>query len=152
MNHKRNFYYISALVIFGGLLIWFGSSSKPLKWRDTAVECLPAGHQNLALHFHPHLSIKVDGREEPIPTNIGISEGCMAEVHTHDDTGTIHIEATHIGKIFYLKDFLDVWGVNLERPDFSLSLKVDGSLSPERAELILKDKQRIELFYTRVPF
>src|SRR5262245_55251177 len=34
---------------------------------------LPPTHEGLALHFHPHLRIVVNGQEQVIPANIGIT-------------------------------------------------------------------------------
>src|SRR5437016_1935131 len=49
----------------------------------------------VALHIHPRLSIIVDGQKVPVPANIGIepSGRTMAALHTHDDSGTIHVES-----------------------------------------------------------
>src|SRR3989344_1791290 len=79
------------------------------RWKESGVNCL-SNHANAALHIHPELKIIVDGREAIVPANIGIVRTCMAEIHTHDATGTIHIESVLSGKTFTLAQFFTVWG------------------------------------------
>ena len=64
-------------------------------------------------HIHAHLAIEHRGTEVRIPANIGfVSAGyaviCIYWLHTHDDSGLIHIEAP--GGAFTLADFFAVWG------------------------------------------
>ena len=60
-------------------------------------------------HIHSRLEIKIDDRPIVIPGGIGlIPEKCIYSLHTHDDTGTIHIESP-IEKTFTLGQFLNVW-------------------------------------------
>lgn len=46
-------------------------------------------------HIHAHLDIFVDGTPFTVPSQIGIDpEGrCLYWLHTHDDSGIIHIES-----------------------------------------------------------
>lgn len=68
-------------------------------------------HTNMALHIHPKIKIEINGREQVIPANIGISGSAMRVIHTHDDTGAIHIEAP-VPHTFQLRDFFTIWGKN----------------------------------------
>ncbi len=63
----------------------------------------------LVKHIHSYLSITVDGQEITIPPGVGISGGREKYIHTHDDSGTIHIE-TPFDYPFTLGDFFKVWG------------------------------------------
>jgi hypothetical protein len=61
---------------------------------------------------HDKFYVYVNGKETPIPANFGIDpQGrFLAPIHTHDDTGIIHLEAEKeypftIGQVF------DIWGV-----------------------------------------
>ena len=69
-----------------------------------------------ALHIHPQLRIDVHGSRIAIPVNIGISPGgqSMAALHTHDDSGTIHVESPVV-RTYTLGEFFDVWGVRLAK-------------------------------------
>ena len=64
-------------------------------------------------HLHAHLSIEHNGRPVPVPADIGLVTAahaviCIYWLHTHDDSGTIHVEAP--GGNFTLADFFAVWG------------------------------------------
>ena len=117
-------------------------------WEEADVNCLPS-HQNASLHIHPVLQILVDGTPETIPANVGIVRSCMAEVHTHDATGTIHVESILAGKEFTLNQLFTVWDKTLERPGFALEMTVDDTPSEELGNLILRDRQQIILKYTK---
>jgi len=147
---KKYFIGGGVLVLIVVLLSWgklFGA--KPLAfWNNTDIACLPNGHTNVSLHFHPELGITVDGANEQIPANIGSTAACMSEVHTHDATGKIHIEAVKAGRTYTLNDFFHVWGKDIARPDYTLTMTVDGQPNPELGDLVLKDAQKIELVYT----
>ena len=66
-------------------------------------------------HYHVHIQLIVDGHEVPIPAQIGLDDatGTFSEVHTHDDTGVIHIESGDPSFRATLGDVFDVWGVYL---------------------------------------
>jgi hypothetical protein len=65
-----------------------------------------------AYHVHAVLRVYVEGRQVPVPANIGIDPqaGSMASTHTHDATGLVHIEASERYP-FTLGTFFTVWGV-----------------------------------------
>lgn len=73
------------------------------------VSC-QAGEQ-LAVHYHAHLTIIYDGTSANVPAQIGIKSKCLYWLHTHDTTGVIHIEApkSAAGRQFTLGDFFAVW-------------------------------------------
>ena len=117
-------------------------------WDDAGVGCLPS-HQNANLHIHPLLTITVDERSEGIPANVGIVRSCMAETHTHDAGGTVHIESVVAGKTFTLGQFFTIWGKSLEREGYDLMMAVDGVPSAEFGNAVMKDGQTMELAYVR---
>ena len=62
-------------------------------------------------HVHAHLDIFVDGKPFIVPSQIGIDpEGrCLYWLHTHDDSGIIHIESP-FEREFTIGNFIDIWG------------------------------------------
>lgn len=117
-------------------------------WAKEGVGCLPNGHGNLSQHFHPIVQISVNGLSEPIPANVGLARDCMAEVHTHDASGVIHIESATAGKVFYLKNFFTVYGQSLERPGYSVKVSISGKDIANPADLVFKDKDVIMIDYS----
>lgn len=78
--------------------------------------------EQLGYHIHAHLTIIQDGQERNVPANIGIKDTCLYWLHTHDETGVIHIEAPASKKnqTFTLGDFFDVWAKS--KPDDGIKL------------------------------
>jgi hypothetical protein len=135
------------------------SDTLPAQNLDERVPCI---NSNLPVpdqyHIHPHLQIIIDGKDITIPAGIGIElSGCERFIHTHDDTGTIHIEPNYY-KELTLGDFFAVWGEQLS-PDQVLGYKrdagheivmmVDGKPSQDFGNLVLKDNQEIVLEYRK---
>ena len=46
---------------------------------------------------------------QTIPNNVGLSSSCTRPLHTHDDTGTIHVE-TNQNVNYTIGDFFLIWG------------------------------------------
>ncbi|MFI5004700.1 MAG: hypothetical protein ACHQE6_06775 [Solirubrobacterales bacterium] len=72
----------------------------------------PGGSEKF--HIHAMLHIYVNGLLVPLAAHIGLDPAKHLEssLHTHDQTGIIHMEAAHPFK-FTLGDFFSVWGVRL---------------------------------------
>lgn len=79
-----------------------------------AEQCLDS-HQNLAMHIHPYINISVRGSQVVIPSGMGIDTwACgnkMHLLHTHDDTGKLHIE-TYEEMTVNLTLFFEVWNIS----------------------------------------
>ena len=69
---------------------------------------LPA--EGTTMHEHANVQIFVHGTSEAIPTDIGIDSVGPQSVHTHDETGTVHLESS-VSREFTLGEFFGVWGV-----------------------------------------
>jgi hypothetical protein len=71
------------------------------------IECHTEEHFDF--HIHTKLIIMIDNRFYSIPANIGIiPEKCIYWLHTHDNSGLIHIESP-IKRNFTLGQFLQIW-------------------------------------------
>lgn len=70
----------------------------------------------VVMHEHSNLQLFVHGEAQPTPTDIGIDlsddPAYVASLHTHDDTGTVHMESS-VSRTFTLGEFFDIWGVRL---------------------------------------
>lgn len=115
----------------------------------TEIPCLPNGHQQVAVHIHPILTIISDGQAEAIPANIGIEGACMREVHTHDTNGKIHIETAEFGVTYTLADFFAVWGQSVEREGYSVEILQDGEIQESTESVILADHSEIVIRYSK---
>ena len=69
------------------------------------------GEEKLAVHYHAHLDVIIDGQPVPVPAGLGIDEArhLIAPLHTHDPSGIVHIEsATDVP--FTLGQVFTEWG------------------------------------------
>lgn len=118
-------------------------------------------HETLAVHYHAHLDIIVDGQAVPVAPGIGfiISNGqgqAISSLHTHDGSGVIHVEAA-TDRPFTLGQVFTEWGVKLDADQMGglvsgqgkeLRLYVNGHqvTTPPQA-LVLRPHQEIVLWY-----
>jgi len=118
----------------------------------------------LAMHIHARLIISIEGRDFVVPSDIGINrelwidhnlddfnpEG-MSPLHTHDSSGTIHVESTVV-RDYTLGEFFDVWGVRFDErcisdycsnDTYALRTYVNGNQIFNFINHVLKDSDEI---------
>jgi hypothetical protein len=129
------------------------SSSKLSENDDILKTCIQ--HKNLAFHIHMILEIYILDKKQVIPTNAGITKGCMHVIHTHDESGELHIESPYYHR-FYLKDFFTIWGKTFNRncifeycvdENHTLLFFVNGVENNEYENLPLRDGDTIRIVY-----
>jgi len=103
-------------------------------------------------HYHVHIQLEVDGHEVPVPAQIGLDSatGTFSEVHTHDDTGVIHIESGDTSFRATLADVFDMWGVYLSSKCIGgycggVKMWVNGKPSTAFGDLTLQSHMAITL-------
>ncbi len=70
-------------------------------------------------HVHVHVSVFLNGDQLIVPEHIGIPRGpgdtdkCFYSIHTHDQSGEIHVEAA-APATFTLGQLFDIWGQPLD--------------------------------------
>jgi hypothetical protein len=69
------------------------------------------GEEQLAVHYHAHLDVIVNGVPVTVPAGIGIDERRqkISPLHTHDTTGVVHIESAD-ARPFTLGELFAEWG------------------------------------------
>lgn len=134
-----------------------------------------SAHSGGSFHWHPQLSITINGGTQVVPAQIGIAPELwksheldgfssmqampwmgmagMAPLHTHDTTGTIHVESA-VSRDYTLKEFLDVWGVSMDRNQVlghSVDSRhrgyilVDGAEKSAPQDVVFADRQQIQI-------
>src|SRR5215831_20197521 len=68
--------------------------------------------EQATFHVHSHLDVFINGRYFEVPSQIGIPGNCFYWLHTHDNSGKIHIEAPMLRE-FTLGQLFDIWGKKL---------------------------------------
>jgi hypothetical protein len=88
----------------------------------------------VSFHNHVHLDVFINGRRTPVPSDIGRTDTFFASIHSHDDSGVIHLEAS-TESVFTLGEVFDVWGVRFSsscvggyctKDGYDISLYVNG--------------------------
>jgi hypothetical protein len=92
------------------------NDDKSLQLRLRAIGLNPLTAEGNAVHIHQHLDLYVDGEQQKVPAQIGIasSGAFISDLHTHDETGIMHVEAEQV-RSFSLGQFFAVWGLRLDR-------------------------------------
>jgi len=132
-----------------GFFIWGATNQKPVAEEDILARN--------GLHWHPHLSIVIKGKEEAIPANIGIG-AIHKPIHTHDPDNVLHLEMT--GRVtkddIRLGEFFKVWDKQFSStcifdycngPDGSVRMLVNGEENTQFEHYEMRDGDRIEIRY-----
>jgi hypothetical protein len=86
---------------------FLSSSSSAAALTIDGIQCNAA--EQLVFHNHAHLDIFINGQPFTVPSQVGIIPGkCIYWLHTHDDSGIVHIESP-VTRNFTLGQFFDIW-------------------------------------------
>lgn len=120
----------------------------------------------IIMHIHSNLNVTVNGKSLIVPNGIGINStlwndhsldkfgterkttifgmitSAMSPLHTHDSSGTIHVESTEY-RNYTLGQFLNIWGKPLEGS--KVILFIDGNSTENYSNYILKDREKMIL-------
>lgn len=143
------------LFIALGLLIYWNYKSDVSSKTNREIALTCTTDMATQFHIHPHLEIIINGQKQEIPEGIGIVNGCMNALHTHDNTGKIHVESPE-KRDFTLADFFAVWKKDYNK-DQILDYKADdkyvvretvnGTESQDYENTILRDDDQIIIYY-----
>jgi hypothetical protein len=124
---------------------------------DLGLPALTASEQ-LAFHIHQELQIFIDGHQVQIPSEIGIDTASqkISVIHVHSTDGVVHVESPVV-RVFTLRDFFGVWGLNFTPTAIggyenvggkSLQVYLNGKLYPGNpTKLPLKNHEIIVVTY-----
>ncbi len=135
----------TVVLVAVGLLLLQRSKTTGGLVDTSGVPCL-VPNLPLVMHIHSYLTIEIDGKTKKLIKDIGISPTCEHAIHTHEDTGEIHVES-QVQRDYTLDNFMKLWGEPIERTGYTLTMSVDDKPSQEFGKLVLKDKQQIKLIY-----
>ncbi len=118
-------------------------------WPGTNVPCIQLENSLDDSYFSATLSIFIDGKPLVVPAGMGISPTCIAQIHTHDDTGHLHFAPS--ARAVTLSDLVKVSGIR--RPSQSgylLSVTLnDNPYAGDINTYELKNGDRIVLTYVK---
>jgi hypothetical protein len=151
---------IACIIAIPPISLSFSSSSSS-SLTIGGITCDKAEH--FVTHIHTHLDIFIKGKEFVVPSNIGIiPDNCIYWLHTHDDTGIIHIESPD-DRTFKLGQFFQIWGEtfsnnqifdNLVDDNNTLSVYVNGKKVDSKTDyrqIPLNEHDEIVIVYGKPP-
>ena len=109
-------------------------------------------------HNHVHLDVFIDGRPTQIPNAMGQTTGLFAGIHTHDDSGVIHVEADEDFDAT-LGDIFTIWGVRLSptcvggycEPDETITVYVNGDKVDDFVDHAVEEHDQIAVVVGQPP-
>ena len=116
-------------------------------------------HDGAISHIHASISVTISGNQIAVPSNTGIQdEMCsngMRGIHTHDDTGRLHIETpgamdAPVGAFFQIwgEDFDETRILNKEANDVNeVVMFVNGVQNYDYENYVMHDGDVIEIEY-----
>lgn len=143
---------ILGLVVWGLISLIGGANERNVVEESNLNFEAPKG----AIHWHPRLTIKIDGETYLIPANIGLSGG-HRPIHTHETDGTLHLENNRpTKKTVTLGYFFEVWGQKLSKDCIfeyctdkgTLTMAVNGKENLEFENYFMQDKDQIKIEYS----
>ena len=100
------------VAIIAGIGVFSATAPRaPAALTIDGVQC--SSFEQLVFHIHSHLDIFINGKPFTIPAQIGIIPGkCFYWLHTHDESGVIHIESP-VNRNYTVGQFFDIWNQKL---------------------------------------
>lgn len=141
-------WWILGVIVVGGGVGWFGwkvATAPVLSDEDMRKQEL-AGcvqHDGKGVHIHPELAIRIQGENFEIPANVGI-DSCMHPIHTHDNSGTLHLEFKKPRDV-KLSEFFEIWGKSFDWQGAKMT--VNGQESTEFGNYVMRDHDQIEIVF-----
>jgi hypothetical protein len=110
---KKLIAIIGIIAMIGGIGIYSAMAPHTLFPTIPTIDgiaCNPM--ESSVFHIHAHMDIFINGVYSIVPSQIGIPGHCFYWLHTHDNSGIIHIEAP-MHREFTLGLFFDIWNKKL---------------------------------------
>jgi len=129
---------VVALLVLGGFGVYYLTTitSQPFP-------CVTVIPDQLAYHWHTTLKVYSGSTPVTIPANVGLNAVCVQPLHTHDASGTIHVE-TDVNRLYSIGDFYRVWGKPFDTPT---QMNVNGTAVSPSPNVVLYDLETIDVYY-----
>ncbi len=142
---------LMTLILVGGIfsLIWY------LTTKPSSPESKIISRQGI--HWHPELTIFVNGQKQEIPESIGLGITHQS-IHTHDSTGVLHLEMPGLVREEDLRlgQFFKIWGREFNSicifdkcnsPEGTMKMSVNGKENNEFENYKMRDGDKMEIRY-----
>ncbi|MEK6951112.1 MAG: hypothetical protein AABX13_05305 [Nanoarchaeota archaeon] len=153
--------WVLAFVLLGLIIFGFGFWVKSSRTIDDADDTIPDFEvPKRPIHWHPHLTIRIDGQEIRIPKDVGITSTVHYPIHTHEEDNILHLENNNPTKeTVILGYFFKVWGKKFNQECIfdhctekgtkgTLKMYVNGKENFAYQNYFMQDKDEIVIEYT----
>ena len=147
---KIKAFYLVIILVAVGLIVWAVKSGPKITNEDVV--------SRTGIHWHPHLEIVIKGVRQTVPKNIGTTGAHTNNIHTHDDSGTLHME--HQGLVtrdkLKIKNFFNEWSKRFDRecifdscngPEGRVTMTVNGAPNDQFENYEMRDQDLIVITY-----
>jgi hypothetical protein len=147
------------IAFIGSIAIYYAREHAAALTID-GIGCNPM--EQAVFHIHAHLDIIINGVYFLVPSQVGIPSNCFYWLHTHDESGIVHIEAP-MHRDFTLGQFFDIWNKKLNNDQIfnylanannPLNVYVNGTKVPDGAnyrDIKLNAHDEIAIVYGTAP-
>ncbi len=119
-------------------------------------------HTGLSMHIHPEIEIVINGEQQLMPANIGVNGYKMSVIHTHDASGTLHVESP-VRKDFTVRQFFLLWSQSSRQDkvfnstcildycndgEKTVKMSLNGQPNSEFENLVMGDGDKIRIEYS----
>jgi len=165
-SKKKPIFMISGIIIvlIIGYFVLFnnGSEEKPLITAGDEISINLDEVPKRPIHWHPTLTVIMKGARQTIPANLGGTAGRHLPIHTHDTSGTLHVENSRpTPETVTLGYFFDkIWRKTFNSncildacngPDGSLIFTVNGEPNFKFDKYVLKDRDNVVIEFSDTP-
>lgn len=126
---------------------WFTPGNEALKYVESAGIDVMAT-EAFDYHIHSYLTVYWNGAQVPVPGNIGISNAgiWISPLHTHDQSGKVHVEAPARMHLT-LQQFFTTWNVSLG----TAMVYENGKPVADGKNLVFQDAQTVAVVFGQPP-
>lgn len=129
------------VIIVGGIFFVSGDTSSAVSSGEIVARN--------GLHWHPKLTIIINGKKQEIPPDIGIG-AVHSQIHTHKDDakeGVIHMEMSGLVTKDETKlgNFFKTWGKSFKKSNHKML--VNGKENKDFDNYLMKDNDKIAITY-----
>jgi len=165
-SKKKTIYALAAVavIVIIGYFMFFNSDSgeKPLFVPGDDISVNLEEVPKSPIHWHPTLTVIINGDEQTIPSNLGGRAGSHLPIHTHDRTGVLHMEdstpsaSTVTTGYFFDKILRKTFNSNCiydscNGPEGSMTMTVNGQRNFMFDKYVMKDKDSIVIEFSDTP-
>ena len=154
---KRIFLYAGISFVFIGaisIILTYMFVYRPQSEGNQTFDMEEVHSNPLAMHDHVFLTLLSNGQKISVPQEIGIDPQLwhdhfldmygpsgLSPLHTHDDSGVVHIEST-VARQYTLGEFFKIAGLNATDVK---SITVDGNEIDDLQNHVMKNGEKIQL-------